>query len=162
MITLREWHSIFNYQCFKLLLYWFPKVNNDYNSIAHLYKWKFVFWQKRKKENWQLNSLGMVWFIWWKSYPSGEEWHGCHSKNQLFFCISYSPSLPKYCQSCYYWDSTLRPSTAWYVASYFPKHIYANPVIFWVPVTGVRWKWSSDLKVFFWVFKRGLILFFLK
>ena len=23
--------------------------------------------------------------------------------------------------------------------------IYANPVIFWVPVAGVRWKWSSDL-----------------
>ena len=24
------------------------------------------------------------------------------------------------------------------------RYIYANPVIFWVPVAGVRWKWSSD------------------
>ena len=46
-------------------------------------KWN-LFWII-KKENWQLYSLAynsMVLFIGWKPYPSAEEWHGCHSKNE--------------------------------------------------------------------------------
>ena len=72
---------------------WYPlpliigkKVNNNNDSLARSYKWNYYFMLKRKKEHLQLYGLAynyMVWFFWWKPYPSAEEWHGWHSKKKF-------------------------------------------------------------------------------
>ena len=36
---------------------------------------------KRKIENRQLHCQAYSSMVWWKKYHSGEDWHGCHSKN---------------------------------------------------------------------------------
>ena len=55
--------NITNSQQLSCTLNRWKKVNNNDDSLDHLYQCKFVLWQKRKIENWQMESLhfyGMI------------------------------------------------------------------------------------------------------